>query len=60
VARARADAGAAAPQTHRVGRGQTLTQIARRYGTTVSQLMRANELVTSLIYVGQLLEIPAD
>jgi len=60
VARARADAGTAAPQTHRVGRGQTLTQIARRYGTTVSRLMQVNELVTSLIYVGQLLEIPAD
>ncbi len=48
------------PATHLVRRGQTLTQIARRYGTTVSRLMQANSLRSSLIKIGQVLELPAD
>ena len=48
----------AAQPSHRVERGHTLIQIARRYGTTVEQLMRANELRSSVIRVGQVLHIP--
>jgi nucleoid-associated protein YgaU len=34
---------AAAPRTHRIKWGQTLTGIARRYGTTVRVLVRLNQ-----------------
>ncbi len=43
-----------------VQRGETLTQIARRYGVSVQQLVAANSLRNpSRIYVGQRLCIPA-
>jgi membrane-bound lytic murein transglycosylase D len=51
--------GDAATSQHRVRPGQTLTQIAQRYGTSVALLMRANDLASSLIRVGQLLDIPS-
>jgi len=40
--------------------GDTLSEIAARYGTTVSALMNANPQITDpdLIYVGQVLRIP--
>lgn len=41
-----------------VVRGDTLYAIARRYNTTVSELMRYNSLSSTLIYVGQRLLIP--
>jgi LysM repeat protein len=44
---------------YRVKRGDTLGDIARYYGVTVRDLMVANHLSTSTIYVGQRLYIPA-
>jgi murein DD-endopeptidase MepM/ murein hydrolase activator NlpD len=41
-----------------VQRGDTLSGIARRYGTTVYAIMRANGLRDTRIYVGQRLTIP--
>lgn len=43
---------------HRVRRGDTLTSIARRYGTTVSAIQRENGLKRTIIQVGQRLRIP--
>ncbi len=44
---------------HVVQRGETLAQIAWRYGTSVSAIMQANGLRNpNLIYVGQRLRIP--
>ena len=49
-----------APQyaTHRVRSGETLSQIAGHYGTSVSALMRANGLRSSRLRVGQRLRVP--
>jgi LysM repeat protein len=45
---------------HVVQRGEYLAQIARKYGTTVSAITQANNLIDpSLLYVGQRLVIPA-
>jgi membrane-bound lytic murein transglycosylase D len=45
--------------THRVRRGETLSAIARRYGTSVSVLMRTNGLRSAnRLRVGQRLRIP--
>jgi membrane-bound lytic murein transglycosylase D len=45
--------------THRVRRGQTLSVIARRYGTSVSAIMRSNNLRSAnRIREGQRLRIP--
>lgn len=50
----------AAARTHVVKRGQNLTVIARRYGITVSAIVRANEIRdASRIYAGHRLTIPA-
>jgi len=43
---------------HKVKRGQTLTAIARRYGTTVSAIQRHNKLGRNGVRVGQVLIIP--
>lgn len=44
---------------HAVQRGENLTSIANRYGTTPQAIASANNLVnTNLIYVGQRLSIP--
>jgi D-alanyl-D-alanine carboxypeptidase/D-alanyl-D-alanine-endopeptidase (penicillin-binding protein 4) len=53
-------ASAAAPtRTHRVGRGETLSHIARRYGVTVQELERANAGLNSRrLSVGQSVRIP--
>jgi LCP family protein required for cell wall assembly len=48
----------AGPVVHVVRRGETLYSIARRYGTTVGAIMRANNLRSYTIYVGQRLMIP--
>ena len=51
---------AASPPVHVVRRGETLYSIARRYGTTVEALMRANGLTDpTRIYAGQRLVVPA-
>ncbi len=43
---------------YQVRSGDSLWGIARTYGTTVDQLKSANNLRTSRIYAGQLLEVP--
>ena len=43
---------------HRVRKGETLGQIAKRYGVSVSSLMRKNGMHSSLIRVGQTLVVP--
>lgn len=54
-------ADAVSGQRHVVALGETLAQIATRYGTTVSVLSSANGIVDpSLIYAGQVLTIPAN
>jgi membrane-bound lytic murein transglycosylase D len=46
-------------KTHKVKRGDTLSGIARRYGTTVAKLAQANGLKpTSRIRIGQVLKLP--
>ena len=45
-------------KTHTVVRGDTLSEIAQRYGTTVSYLAKLNNIRNvNLIYVGQVLKI---
>jgi len=47
-------------QTHKVQKGETLTDIAKRYGISVDEVKKANELKTSnTIFVGQELAIPS-
>ena len=43
---------------HRVRQGDTLSTIARRYGTTAAALQQANKLPGTLIRVGEKLRIP--
>ena len=45
--------------TYTVAQGDTLSDIATRYSTTVDALMRANGLASTSIYAGQTLVIPA-
>ena len=49
---------AGAPSVIRIHRGDTLSEIAHRYGTTVAALQRANHLEGTTIYAGELLRIP--
>jgi len=49
---------ASAPNTYRVRKGDTLSDIARRFGVSTSALRRANGLSTSRIYPGDVLHIP--
>ncbi len=46
--------------THRVQRGETLTELARRYGVTINQIVNENRLSSTNIQVGQRLRINAD
>lgn len=54
--------GAPAPtggtKSHTVGRGDTLTNIAARYGTTVAALKSANGLKSDTINLGQRINVP--
>ncbi len=50
---------AAAARTVRVGRGDTLTGIARRHGTTVASLRKVNGLSGSTLHAGQVLKVPS-
>ena len=43
---------------HVVRRGDTLSGIAKKYGTSVAAIQQANRLRGSIIYVGQRLKIP--
>jgi len=45
-------------QVHIVGRGDCLSELALRYGSTVEAIMDANDLTDDLIYIGQKLIIP--
>ena len=47
-----------AGQTYTVQSGDTLYEIANRFGTTVSALKSANNLTSDIIRVGQVLSIP--
>lgn len=57
---ARSSGGAAGSggKVHRVQSGDTLSEIARRYGTTVSKLRSANGLTSNRLRIGQELKIP--
>jgi len=46
---------AAASDKYRVRKGDTLTEIAQRFGTTVRELMDSNNLRNSVIHSGQIL-----
>lgn len=48
-----------APQVHTVQQGETLLSIAQRYGVTVAEIIRANNLASEVIRPGQELQIPA-
>lgn len=53
-----AAARAARSQTHRVGAGDTLWGIARRYGVSMQRLREANRLADDRVRLGQTLTIP--
>lgn len=53
-----APAPASRPTLYRVRRGDSLTIIARRFGTSVGEIRRANRLKGSRILAGQKLKIP--
>jgi len=53
-----APSGSGRTRTYTVQRGDTLSAIAYRHGTTVAALMQVNSLYSSIIYVGQRLAIP--
>jgi LysM repeat protein len=42
---------------HRVRRGENLTMIAKRYGTSVKRIKRLNGMRSGTIYVGQKLKL---
>ncbi len=50
---------AAAPRTHAIVRGDTLSGIAARHGTTVATLMSTNSLTSTVIFPGQVLRVTA-
>lgn len=49
----------AKPTTHKVSSGENLTKIAKRYGVTVDQLRKANNISGDDIKAGQTLTIPS-
>ena len=49
---------AAKTQRHKVRRGENLTIIAKRYGTTVSLLRHWNKINGSIVKLGQFLKVP--
>lgn len=49
-----------AGRKHTIARGDTLSRIASRYGTTVAELRSANKLDNSTIREGDILEIPPE
>ncbi len=58
TSRATASTGTATATTHTVARGETLSSIAKRYGTTTANLAALNSLANpNRIYVGQKLTI---
>jgi uncharacterized protein YcbK (DUF882 family) len=60
IVKASLSVGSAAPTRHRVMQGETLAQIAARYGTSVAALSASNGLgKTGRVRVGQILSLPA-
>lgn len=53
-----ASKGKAIEQTHRVKKGETLSDIARQFGTSIKELKQYNSLRSSKIKVNQVLKIP--
>ena len=45
-------------RSHTVAKGESLSVIANRYGTTVTRLKQLNKLTQSTVYIGQNLKIP--
>ncbi len=45
-------------QTHIVARGETLTSIAKKYGTTTERIIELNPAAGQFVYVGMELKIP--
>lgn len=43
---------------HKVRRGDTLSDLARKYGTTVATLKQANAIRSDVLHVGQVIRIP--
>ncbi len=48
----------AAEQTHKVKKGETLSEIAQKFGTSIKELKQYNSLRSSKIKVNQVLRIP--
>lgn len=48
------------PRYHKVARGDTLSEIAEKYGTTVRQLKKVNKLRTNTAMLGQRLKLPGN
>ena len=46
------------PSRHKVKRGDTLSEIAERYGVSMNTLMQLNSLHTRTVMLGQTLKIP--
>lgn len=46
------------PLTHKVRRGDTLSEIAQQYGSTIAKIKKANNLRSSTVRLGQVLSIP--
>jgi len=46
------------PRQHRVVAGDTLSRIATRYGVSVNELQRFNQMKTATVKIGQTLKIP--
>jgi len=56
----RGGGGGGGPSTHRVARGETLSQIARAYGVSLAELLDYNDLTLgSVIRAGAVVKIPA-
>jgi membrane-bound lytic murein transglycosylase D len=49
--------GSAPTTSHKVRRGETLSSIARRYGTSVSRIKSWNGLRSDRIQIGQVLTV---
>ena len=58
VAKAKKKQEAPKPRTHKVRKGENLSKIAARYGTTVDKIKKANNLKNNNIQAGQRLSIP--
>jgi len=46
------------PNTHTVSKGESLYSIANKYGTTVNELKKLNNLTSNTLSIGQVLKLP--